>query len=118
VKAGRAFTLVECIVASLVVLIVVGTLAVAVKFFVEGTRRLELRRNILMVASSEVSMYEREGYPDTGENVRQETIGSAEYTIYSTVTQLDPVTRELVVSVRGSSGKEAVTLALVRQFYQ
>ena len=117
-KRRRGFTLVECVIASLVILIILGALAMAVKFFVEGSRRIELRKNILMVASAEVSTYEQAGYPETGETTRFETLGRSDFTVYSTVTQLTPSVRELVVSVSGTSGSETASLELVRHFHE
>jgi type II secretory pathway pseudopilin PulG len=114
----RAFTLVECVVASLIVLIILGTLAVAVKFFVEGSRRIELRSNVLMIASSEMSTWEQAGYPELGEISRSENIGTAEFSIFTSVTELSPDIRELVVSVTGSKGTEMTSFELVRRFHE
>ena len=114
----RAFTLVECVVASFVILIVLGTLAMAVKFFVEGSRQIEQRRSILIVASSEMSLWENRGYPETGETSRVELVGSYEYTIDTDVYDISEEIRELTVAVSGSSGGRIERIELVRKFYR
>ena len=114
----RAFTLVECVVASLVILIVLGTLAMAVKFFVEGSRQIEQRRSVLIVVSSEMSQWENRGYPETGETSRIELVGPYEYTIETSVNEISDGIRELTVAVTGSSGERAERIELVRKFYR
>jgi Tfp pilus assembly protein PilE len=117
-RRRRGLTLVECVIASLVVLVVVGTLAAAVKFFVDGSRRIELRKSALIIASAEMSSMEKNGYPDLVETTRSETIGDSDFSIYTSVHELAPGSRELVVSVTGSRGTEVTSLELVRRFHE
>jgi len=114
----RAFTLVECVVASLVILIVLGTLAMAVKFFVEGSRQIEQRRTVLIVVSSEMSQWENRGYPETGETSRIELVGSYEYTIETSVNEISDGIRELTVAVTGSREGKTERIELVRKFFR
>jgi Tfp pilus assembly protein PilE len=117
-RGRRGLTLVECVIASLVILVVLGTLAAAVKFFVDGSRRIELRQNALMIASTEMSSVEKNGYPDLGETTRSESVGDSDFSICTSVRELEPGSRELVVSVTGSMGTEVTSLELVRRFHE
>ena len=114
----HAFSLVECVVASLVILIVLGTLVMAVKFFVEGSKQIEQRRSALIVVSSEMSLWENRGYPETGETSRVELVGPYEYTINTSVFEISDGIRELTIAVTGNRGDKIERIELVRKFYR
>ncbi len=115
VKADRrGMTLIECIVASFAMLLVLGTLAFALNFFVQGSRRIEQRRSALLIANSVVSSYNSGNLPDAGVFLDTEDAGGMEFRIRQTVSAISPSIRELNVSVNCENN---VGVELVRRFY-
>jgi prepilin-type N-terminal cleavage/methylation domain-containing protein len=113
----RGFTIVEVVVASLVMLIVLGTLAFAVRFFVMGSRQLDNRRSALMIASSEMISRCPEGVmPPVGESSHAETAGNLIYLVETIVTEIEPGVREVQVIVSEQDSDTHLT-RLVRRCY-
>ncbi|MCK5063833.1 MAG: hypothetical protein KAQ97_01050 [Candidatus Fermentibacteraceae bacterium] len=110
----RGMTLIECIVASFGMLLVLGTLAFALNFFVQGSRRIEQRRSALLIANSVVSSYNSGNLPDAGVFLDTEDAGGMEFRIRQTVSAISPSIRELNVSVNCENN---VGVELVRRFY-
>lgn len=111
VKADRqGMTLVEVVVASFVSLLVFGTVAFALNFFVQGSIRIEQRRSALLIANSVISSYNSGNLPEAGVFLDTESIGGMEFEIRKTVTQISPGIRELSVSVNceNNAGVELV----------
>lgn len=116
VKADRrGMTLIECIVASFVMLLVLGTLAFALNYFVQGSRKIEQRRSALLIASSVVSSYNSGNPPEAGVFLNTENAGGIEFRIRQTVTAISPGIQELSVSVNCENN---VGVELVRRFYE
>ncbi len=115
VKADRqGMTLVEVVVASFVILLILGTLAFALNYFVQGSRRIEQRRSALLIANSVVSSYNSGNLPETGVFLDTENTGGLEFRIRQTVTEISPGILELSVSVNCENN---VGVKLVRRFY-
>ncbi|MCK4671729.1 MAG: type II secretion system protein [Candidatus Aegiribacteria sp.] len=115
-KADRqGMTLVEVVVASFVMLLVLGTVAFALNFFIQGSRRIEQRRSALIIANSAISSYNSENLPEAGVFLDTENIGGMEFRILKTVTAISPGIRELSVSVNSENN---VGVELVRRFYE
>ncbi len=115
VKADRqGMTLIECVVASFVMLLVLGTLAFAMNFFVQGSKKIEQRRSALLIANSVVSSYNSGNIPEAGVFLDIENTGGMEFRIRQTVTAISPSIRELSVSVNCENN---VGVELVRRFY-
>lgn len=115
VKAKRqGMTLVEVVVASFVMLLVLGTVAFALNYFVQGSRQMEQRRSALLIANSAISSYNSGNLPEAGVFLDTENIGGMEFRIRQAVTPISPGIRELSVSV---NCEDNVGVELVRRFY-
>ncbi len=115
VKADRqGMTLVECVVASFIMLLILGTLAFALNFFVQGSKKIEQRRSALIIANSMISLYNSERLPEAGVFLDTENTGGMEFRIRQTVTVVSPGIRELNISVNCENN---VGVELVRRFY-
>jgi type II secretory pathway pseudopilin PulG len=115
VKADRqGMTLVEVVVASFVMLLILGTLAFALNFFVQGSRNIEQRRGALLIANSMISLHNSGNLPEAGVFLDTENTGGMEFRIRQTVTTISPGIRELSVSVNCENN---VGVELVRRFY-
>ena len=115
VKADRqGMTFVECVVASFIMLLILGTLAFALNFFVQGSRKIEQRRSALLIANSMISLYNSERLPEAGVFLDTENTGGMEFRIRRTVTVISPGIRELNISVNYENN---VGVELVRRFY-
>ncbi len=115
VKADRqGMTLVEVVVASFIMLLVLGTVAFALNFFFQGSKKIEQRRSALLIANSVISAYDSGNLPEAGVFLDTESIGGMEFRIRKTVTLISPGIRELSVSVNCENN---VGVELVRRFY-
>ncbi len=115
VKADRqGMTLVECVMASFVTLLVLGTVVFALNFFLQGSRKIEQRRSALLIANSVISMYESGNLPEAGVFLDTENTGGIEFRIRKTVTPVSPGVQELSVSVNCENN---VGVELVKRFY-
>ncbi|NOQ21739.1 MAG: hypothetical protein GQ565_03675 [Candidatus Aegiribacteria sp.] len=114
-KADRqGMTLVEVLAASFATLLVLGTVAFALNFFVRGTVKIEQRRSALLIANSAISSYNSGNLPEAGVFLDTENTGGIEFRIRKTVTAISPSVRELRVSVNCENN---VGVELVRRFY-
>ncbi len=112
----RGFTLIETLVASLVILIMLGTLAFAVQFFIKGMEKIESRRNALTIASSTIAAYDRQNrFPEPMEIMDINVTGGWEFTVKTTVLEITPQISELRVSVSGDNG---TGIELTKRYYR
>ncbi len=115
VKADRqGMTLVECVMASFVMLLVLGTVVFAINFFVQGSRKIEQRRSALLIANSVISSYNSVELPETGVFTETENTGGTDFRIRKAITEISPSILELSVSVTCENN---VDVELVRRFY-
>ena len=111
----KGFTLVEVLVASIIMLVVLTALSVALISFFRGSRNLELTEGALTLARVEIAEIERlEEIPDPGITVKPDTLWGRSYTIETTVDLSGENAVDVFVAV--SSG-DSVSIELVRRFY-
>ena len=112
---ARGFTLVEALVACTIMLVVLGALTAAVGSFFDGQRRVAARRDALMIAAAEISIYERPGASlEPGGDTRTQVLPGGTYTVRTQVVEEEPCVRRLEVSVFSTESGE---VDLVREFY-
>lgn len=113
-KRSRGFTIVEVVVASLVIVVVLGVLALALRFFFKGSRNLELRQYALTLASLEVASIDNaDPLPQPGSFQRADTVMGRPFLVRTTLAWSGDHSR--LLTVRVSSG-DTVTVELVRQY--
>ncbi len=111
----NGFTLVELIVATLIILVVLTAFSVAITSFVRGGKTLELQDGALTLARVEIADFERrENIPDDGRTLRPDTLWGHRYTVETTVQSQGNNTVDVFVAV--SSG-DSVSIELSRRFY-
>lgn len=111
----KGFTLVEVVVASIIILIVLTALSVALLSFVRGGKTLELQGGALTLARVEMAEVERlEEIPEPGRTERSDTLWGHPYTIETTVGFQGDNAIDVFVAV--SSG-DSVSIELTRRFY-
>ncbi len=111
----KGFTLVELVVASVVILVVLTALSVALISFVRGGRALELQEGAFTLARVEIAEIERlEEIPEPGRTARPDTLWGHPYTIETTVGSQGENAVEVFVAV--SSG-DSISIELARRFY-
>ncbi len=111
----KGFTLVEVIVASVIVLVVLSALSVALLSFVRGGRTLELQEGAFTLARVEIAELERlETIPEPGRTVRADTLLGHPYSVETTVGVQGGNAIEVFVAV--TSG-DSVSIELTRRFY-
>ncbi len=111
----KGFTLVELIVASVIILVVVTALSVALIAFVRGGRALELQKGAFTLARVEIIEIERlEEIPEPGRTERADTLWGHPYTIETTVGFQGDNAVDVFVAV--SSG-DSMSIELTRRFY-
>ncbi len=112
--SSRGFTIVEVIVATVVMVVVLGVLAMALRFFFKGSRTLELRQDALTLAVLEVGSVEiLDPVPEPYSTVRTDTLMGRGYSVRTTLAWSGDETR--LLTVRVSSG-DSVSVELYRQF--
>ncbi len=112
-RAG--FTLVEVVVASVIILVVLTAFSVALFAFVRGGRTLELQDGALTLARVEIADIERlEEIPETGVTFKPDTLWGHPYMIETTVGLHSEDAVDVFVAV--SSG-DSVSIELTRRFY-
>ncbi|MBN1434538.1 prepilin-type N-terminal cleavage/methylation domain-containing protein [Candidatus Fermentibacterales bacterium] len=117
-SARRGFTLVESVVAAVVILIVLGALAQAARTFFEGQRKLGERQACLTVAWTEISRIEGQGYiPEDGSRTRRETLMGRSYMLV-TETRTSEDGSYTDVSARAVSELAESQVELQRRFYR
>ncbi len=110
----RAFTIVEVIVATAVIVLVVGVLAMALKYFFRGSSNLGLRQDALTLAVLEMGAIE-DTYPlpEPFSSERVDSMMGRQFTVETDLAWSGDDTRLLTVRVtRGDS----ISVELVRQF--
>lgn len=111
----KGFTIVEVVVASVIVLVVVSVLSIALISFVRGGRTLELQEGALTLARVEIAGIERlEKIPELGRTERSDTLWGHPYAIETTVGFREKNAVDVIVAV--SSG-DSVSIELTRRFY-
>jgi prepilin-type N-terminal cleavage/methylation domain-containing protein len=112
----RGFTLAEVMVASVIILVVLGALAFALLFFFRGSRSLELQDGALTLARVEFADMERtERFPEPGVTERADSMWGNSYTVQTSVNSYSANTYDVTVAV--TSG-DSVSIELSRRFYQ
>ena len=120
-RKSRGFTLVEVLVASLIVLIVLGVLAHAARTFFSGQKRISERQVCLGLARAEIAMIDRDGMiPDDGTYRHDETIMGRTYTVMTEVgSGPDGQCPFTEVIARASSDMVAgAEVELIRRYYR
>ncbi|MCK5133151.1 MAG: type II secretion system protein [Candidatus Sabulitectum sp.] len=113
----KGFTLVEVVVASVIILVVLSALSVALIFFIRGGKSLELQEGALTLARVEIAEIERlEEIPKSGRTERPDTLWGHPYTIETTVGFQGDNDNAVDVFVAVSSG-DSVSIELTRRFY-
>ncbi|MCD6589123.1 MAG: prepilin-type N-terminal cleavage/methylation domain-containing protein [Candidatus Fermentibacteraceae bacterium] len=111
----KGFTLVELVVASVVILVVLSALFVALLSFVRGGKNLELQDGALTLARVEIAEIERrEEVPAPGTSVHPDTLWGNHYKVETTVGLYGE--NAVDVSVAVTSG-DSVSIELARRFY-
>ncbi len=111
---ARGFTLVEVLVASVVIVLVLGVLALTLQYFFRGSRNLELRQDALTLAVLEVRDIESEiPLPEPFSSERTDTIMGRQFLVRTTLAWSGDRTRLLTVRV---SRGDSITVELARQF--
>ncbi|RKZ03727.1 hypothetical protein DRQ21_04980 [Candidatus Fermentibacteria bacterium] len=111
----KGFTLVELVVASVVILVVLSALFVALVSFVRGGKTLELQDGALTLARVEIVEIERrEEVPAPGTSVHSDTLWGNQYTVETTVGLYEDSAVDVSVAV--TSG-DSVSIELTRRFY-
>lgn len=111
----KGFTLVEVVVASVIILVVLTALSIALISFVRGGKSLELQEGALTLARVEIAEIERlEEIPESGRTERPDTLLGHPYTIETTVGFQGDNAVDVFVAV--SSG-DSVSIELTRRFY-
>jgi len=111
----KGFTLVELVVASVVILVVLSALFVALVSFVRGGKNLELQDGALTLARVEIVEIERrEEVPALGTSVHPDTLWGNQYTVETTVGLYGENAVDVFVAV--TSG-DSVSIELTRRFY-
>ncbi len=111
----KAFTLVEVIVASVIVLVVLTALSVALISFVRGGKALELHEGAFTLARVEIAELERlEIIPEAGQTVKADTLWGHEYNVETTVGVQEGNAIDVFVAV--TSG-DSISIELTRRFY-
>lgn len=110
----RGFTLVEVVVAGLVMVLVLGVLAMALRYFFRGSRNLEMRSDALTLAALEAQEIQAmQPLPEPFTAQREDTIMGRGYSVRTSLTWTGDHTRLLSVRVfRGDS----VSVELSREF--
>ncbi|MBD3369208.1 prepilin-type N-terminal cleavage/methylation domain-containing protein [Candidatus Fermentibacteria bacterium] len=99
------FTLVETMVASVIILVVLTSLALSVRFFALQTRKVESRRSALVIANAEASGFESaDTLPDPGTDSRTVVLTGDEYTVTNRVLAPSDDSRRIDISVATESG--------------
>jgi Tfp pilus assembly protein PilV len=112
----KGFTLAEVAVASVIILVVLGTLAIALLSFVRGSRSLELQDGALTLARLEFAEMERsEVLPEPGVTTRADSMWGNFYSVRTAVMNNNENTFDVTVAV--SSG-DSVSIELSRRFYE
>lgn len=110
----RGFTIVEVLVASVVMVVVLGVLALTLQYFFRGSRNLELRQDALTLAVLEVGEIESEmPFPEPFSSERTDTIMGRQFSVRTTLAWSGDRTRLLTVRV---SRGDSITVELARQF--
>lgn len=111
----NGFTLVEVIVASVIVLVVLTALSVALIFFVRGGQALELQEGAFTLARVEIAELERlEIIPEAGRTVKADTLWGHPYNVETTVGIQEGNAIDVFVAV--TSG-DSISIELTRRFY-
>lgn len=111
---ARGFTIVEVLVASVVIVIVLGVMALTLQYFFRGSRNLELRQDALTLAVLEVGEIEsRIPLPEPFSSERTDTIMGREFLVRTALAWSGDNTRLLTVRV---SRGDSITVELARQF--
>lgn len=111
---ARGFTLVEVLVASVVMVVVLGVLALTLQHFFRGSRNLELRQDALTLAVLEVGDIESAvPFPEPFSSERTDTIMGRQFSVRTTLAWSGDRTRLLTVRV---SRGDSITVELARQF--
>jgi len=111
----KGFTLVEVLVASIIILIVLTALFVALLSFVRAGRSLELSEGALTLARVEIARLERTGEtPVPGTAVHPDTLWGNPYNIETEVVSRNDGSVDVFVAV--SSGN-SVSIELARRFF-
>jgi prepilin-type N-terminal cleavage/methylation domain-containing protein len=111
----KGFTLVEVLVASIVILVVLSALFVALLSFVRAGRTLELSEGALTLARVEIARLERlEETPSPGIDTYTDTLWDNAYTIETIIDSDGEDAVDVFVAV--SSG-DSVSIELTRRFY-
>jgi prepilin-type N-terminal cleavage/methylation domain-containing protein len=111
---ARGFTIVEVLVASVVMVVVLGVLALTLQYFFRGSRNLELRQDALTLAVLEVGDIESaRPFPQPFSSERADTIMGRQFLVRTTLAWSGDRTRLLTVRV---SRGDSITVELARQF--
>lgn len=111
---SKGFTIVEVVVATLVIVVVLGVLALALRFFFRGSRNLELRQDALTLATLEVaSMDTAAPLPQPFSSQRTDTLMGRAFLVRTTLAWAGDESRLLTVRV---SRGDSVAVELLRQY--
>lgn len=102
-KESRGHTLLETLLASAVLMVVAGSMALSVRVYANGQERLACRKTALLIAASEIATAERSGL--TGEpGTRFVEVAGATYGVDVESTPDGAGTVSLIVTVTGPRG--------------
>lgn len=110
----RGFTLVEVVVATAVIVLILGVLALSLRYFFRGTRNLELRQQALTLATLEMLYFEdRDPLPEPYSTDRTDTLQGVTFRVRTFLAWSGQDTR--LLRVRVSRG-DSVSIELMREF--
>jgi type II secretory pathway pseudopilin PulG len=99
------FTLLETVVASVIILVVLTTLALSIRFFAVQTKKVESRRSALVIANAEASSLVRaDTLPEPGTRTRTVVLVGDEYKIINRVLAPSDDSRRIDISVATDAG--------------
>jgi prepilin-type N-terminal cleavage/methylation domain-containing protein len=111
----HGFTLLEALIASTIILVVLGALTVAVGAFFNGQKRVSARRDALMIAAAEISLFERPGATiEPGVTTRTELLPGRAFAVRTEIVEEGPDVRRREVPVYSPSSGE---VGLQRRFF-
>lgn len=110
-----AFTLAEVMVATVIILVVLGALAVALLSFARGSRTMELQDGALTLARLEIAGIENaRTLPEPGVTTRPDSLWGNRYTVETSV--IGSGDGSTMVTVAVGAGEES-SIELTRRFY-
>ena len=118
VCSRKGFTLVETIIAAVIIALLLGVLAHATSAFFSGQKKIAERQVCLSLARAEISAIDNDGaLPDDGSWERRETLMGKTYTI-STEVRTNAAEGFTEVRARASSESVAAQVELTRRYFR